>query len=332
MLYRYKIKPISPIVTPLMSDTFFGHFCWAVLYHQGEDYLSDLLDSYNSEKPAPVLFSSAFLSGYLPRPVMQRLTTEKMGEFVRKHFGKDKKTFFEGMSKISAWDHRQFISVKQWLNLKDNYSEERLYEEFITEHPGKNKVCETEAGVAKRVNRIGGIVPDRSACPFYKEKIWYYEDIAFDLYVEINDEEMNTAVRWFLTEYLPENGFGADKSTGMGCLAIVHDEDFDPKYFSVAAPDARVSLSMTAFQGMETYRAAYRLITKFGKLGGDFAFAGTAGGTPKPFKKPVLMYEPGAVFFCSESLSDRPLLENIHSDKRIRHCGIPITLPFVRGQ
>jgi CRISPR-associated protein Csm4 len=40
------------------------------------------------------------------------------------------------------------------------------------------------------------------------------------------------------------------------------------------------------------------------------------------------MYEPGAVFLMSESLEDRPLLEGIHSDTRIRHCGVPITVPF----
>lgn len=260
---------------------------------------------------------------------MPRLNMEKTGEFVRRHFGKDKKNFFEGMSKIRQWDNRQFIPVKQWLNLKDNYSEEKLYEEFITEIPAEDKVCEIEVGVAKLVDRISGTVPDKSAGPFYKEKTWYHDGIVFDLYVEINDEEMNTLARWFLTEYLPENGFGADKSTGMGNLSIVCDEDFDPERFSVAASNARVSLSLASFQGMETYSAFYRLITKFGKLGGDFAFTGPDGGSPKPFKKPVLMYEPGAVFFCTDSLSDRPLLKNIHSDKRIRHCGIPITLPFV---
>ena len=328
MLYRYKITPGSPLMTPLMSDTLFGHFCWAVLYHEGADYLSDLLDLYDTGNPAPILFSSAFLSGYLPRPAMSRLNMKKTGAFVRRHFGKDKKKFFEGLSKISAWHNRQLISVKQWLNLKDNYSEEKLYEEFITEHPDENKICEIEVSVAKQVNRISGTVPDKSAGPFYKEKTWYYDGIVFDLYVEINDEKMNAAAEWFLTEYLPENGFGADKSSGMGNLAIVCDEDFDSECFSVAAPNARVSLSLTAFQGMERYRAAYRLKTKFGKLGGDFAAAGTAGGDPKPFKKPVLMYEPGAVFFCTERLSDRPLLKNIHSDKRIRHCGIPITLPL----
>ena len=30
----------------------------------------------------------------------------------------------------------------------------------------------------------------------------------------------------------------------------------------------------------------------------------------------------------AEGLNDKPLLDNVHSDKRIRHCGIPVTLPF----
>ena len=43
MLYRYNIRPKSPVMTPLMSDTFFGHFCWALGYEKGEGFLEDFL-------------------------------------------------------------------------------------------------------------------------------------------------------------------------------------------------------------------------------------------------------------------------------------------------
>gem|GEM_PF-3774590 len=39
MLCRYRVKTESPLITPLMSDTFFGHFCWAVRYREGESFL-----------------------------------------------------------------------------------------------------------------------------------------------------------------------------------------------------------------------------------------------------------------------------------------------------
>jgi CRISPR-associated protein Csm4 len=127
---------------------------------------------------------------------------------------------------------------------------------------------------------------------------------------------------------LPENGFGADKSIGMGRFNTAVDSSFTADEFDTIEGNARLSLSLCSFNNMGSYKVFYRLRTKFGKLGGNFAVFSPTGGKPRPFKKPILMYEPGAVFLMSESLEDRPLLEGIHSDTRIRHCGVPITVPF----
>ncbi len=163
---------------------------------------------------------------------------------------------------------------------------------------------------------------------FHREKLWYHAGFEFDLYVAINRPDLTTAINRFLLEYLPATGFGADKSVGMGSLTIKPDNAFTPSGFDVKEANARLSLSLASFPGIDAYEAYYKLKTKFGKLGGGFAVCGPNGGSPRPFKKPVLMYEPGAVFCCSDTLADKPLVDNIHSDKRIRHYGVPITLPF----
>jgi CRISPR-associated protein Csm4 len=329
MLFRYKIIPKSPIMTPIMSDTLFGHFCWSLLYNRGEDYLTDFLNSFGNDKPAPVLFSSAFQTGYLPRPALPPLSRDRVKQFVRKHYGEKKNEQYKGLSAIKDWSKIRFVSLQQWHNLKDDYSEERLYGEFVSEGVHKGKpIYELEVSASNIINRISGAVEQEGGGLFQREKIWYHEGIELDLYVEVNDDEMSGLVKWFLTEYLSEHGFGADKSTGMGSLLISHDETFDPDMFHVDNFNALISLSMVSFLGMEKYDAFYRLKTKFGKLGGSFAVSSPTGGNPRPFKKPILMYEPGAVFFTTESLSNKPLLGNIHSDSRIRHCGIPVTLPF----
>ena len=328
MLFRYKITPRSPLITALMSDTFFGHFCWAIRYREGESYLVDFLHSYGDEKPAPVIFSSAFISGYLPRPALPSLARESTKRFVEKHFGGGKMEFFEGLSKVKDWNKRRYVSTEQWLRLKDDYSEERLYEEFAKANVPYDERALMEVATSNVIDRVSGTVPKEVGGLFQREKIWYYQKVDLDLYVEVNQDGVATLTSWFLTEYLPENGFGADKSVGMGSLSITHDESFDPNLLSVKDPNARLSLSLASFPTMEAYPAFYRLITKFGRLGGSFAVASPTGGDPNPFKKPILMYEPGAVFFHSASLNNKPLLGNIHSDKRIRHCGIPITLPF----
>ncbi len=325
MLYRYKIAPRSPLITPLMSDTFFGHFCWALYYSHGEEYLTGFLGSFGVGKPAPVIFSSAFIAGCLPRPTLPAPTREEIREFVRGHF----ETEIDGFSTVKIWNKRDVISMDQWLEIKDDFTVVKLYEGFLKRDvPGDNKLFEIEMAASNTISRLIGSVPREGGGLFQREKTWWRQGVELDLYVEINDAEMEKKVTWFLEEHLADEGYGADKSTGMGSLSIKRDESFDEKIFSVAAPNARLSLSLASFAGIETHDACYRLKTKFGKLGGNYAVCNPRGGNPRPFKKPVLMYEPGAVFFRSKSLSHGPLLDHVHSDEKIRHCGIPITLAF----
>lgn len=329
MLFRYNLEPKSPIMTPLMSDTIFGHFCWAVLYKNGDNYLETLLDSYDKEKPAPVLFSSAVLSGFLPRPALPPLNRDTVKKFVNKHYGTDQVSLFNGVSEIKRWNGVSTLSLVQWTELKNDYSDLRLYELFKSD--GKNEDSETfvkEVSASNFINRITGTVDQEGGGLFQREKWWYHQGIRLDLYVEINDESLNDIVKWFLLDYLPEYGFGADKSIGMGSLDISFDDDFEPEIFQVNDANARLSLSAASFPDMGKYKVFYRLMTKFGKLGGSFAVSSPTGGNPKPFKKPILMYEPGAVFLTNKNPNTNPLLKNVHSDERVRHCGIPVTIPF----
>ena len=333
MLYRYRIKPVSPMMTPLMSDTFFGHFCWALRYEHGESYLENFLASYGPGQTAPVIFSSAFISGYLPRPTLPPLNREKVRAFVIDNFGNDRKALFEGMGLIKKWNQRRLLTVEQWLSIKDGFSEMAVITIFLGgwkeyQDTGDPESFRVETDSANTINRISGTVLEEGGGLFTREKLWGIKSCEFDLYVEINQEKMKPIADWFLTEHLPMNGFGADKTIGMGELDIREDIDFDPTVFDVGEANAKLSLSLTSFTGMEQYSAYYRLLVKFGKLGGEFAVSSPTGGNPRPFKKPVLMYEPGAVFITSDDLNNRPLLKGVHSDSRIRHCGIPVTLNF----
>ena len=329
MLYRYNITPQSPLITPIMSDTLFGHFCWAIRYREGERYLSDFLSSFGDGKVAPVLFSSAFISGFLPRPTLPPPPRDQIRQFVRSQFGDGKKDIFNGFSRVKEWNRRRQITAQQWHNLKGDYSDIGLYKHFSREtDDGNKKPAEIEISTSNTINRFSGTVPPEGGGLFQREKTWYMEGVSLDIYVEINDEAISSPTEWFLVEYLPANGYGADKSTGMGNLSVEKDNSFDSSVFETQGANARMSVSFSSFMGIEKINSFYRLKTKFGKLGGSFAFWSPTGGNPRPFKKPVLMYEPGAVFFCKGSLNDKPLLDNIHSDDRIRHCGIPITLPF----
>jgi len=328
MLLRYGIIPLAPLITALRSDTLFGHFCWAIRYQKGEDALEAFLRLYDGQKPAPVLFSSGFPSGFLPRPVLPPLSRKESKEFAEQRC-KDRDAFFSALARMKSWNNRRWIRISHWKALKERYDNKALYEQLYEEGDKSDHMEGIQELTAhNRISRISGAVQPEGGGLFTREKTWYSLGASLDLYVQILDEDMQSSVHDFLTRYLPQTGFGADKSMGMGALEIARDDRFKPEELDVAEANARVSLSLAAFSNMGTYPAYYRLFTKFGRLGGDFAFVSPTGGNVRPFKKPVLMYEEGAVFFGSPRLETMPLLDNVHSDVRIRHCGIPITLPL----
>jgi len=324
MLYRYKATPKSPFMTEIMSDTLFGHLCWAIAYTEGDKFLEEFLTRYEENKPAPILFSSAFPAGRLPRPTLPALTRKKSNTLM----GKDRKNIVKNVSKLKDLSKKKFIAIDDWKTLKNDYSQQKFYEMHLKRQDTDETCFNIETGAANAISRINGRTLEDGGF-FTREKRWHNEDTTLDIYMQADESEYDRA-HWFLTDYLPQNGFGADKSIGMGHMTIEQDKDFDPSFFEVNEPNARMSLCLAAFEGIGSIDASYKLNTKFGKLGGSFAFSSPTGGNPKPFKKPILMYEPGAIFFCKDELNDRPLLNQVHSEPtaNIRHCGIPITLPL----
>ena len=329
MLHRYKITPRSPVITPLASDTLFGHLCWAIRYREGGEALEKFLQEYG-QGPAPVIFSSCFAADTLPRPALPPPSRAQTAGFVESAFGDTPRALFKGLSAIKKWNKAGRISLEDWQNLKDGYDPLKLYSLLLSrrdsEGEAKASAPVQDSTMHNTINRESGTVQEGGL--FVRDKTWYARDSVLDLYVRTRDPEAAAVADWFLTEYLPASGFGADKSAGMGVLDIEKDRDFDPTALEAQNSNVRMSLSFCAFHGMEQYPALYRLTTRFGKLGGDFAYSSPTGGPPRPFKKPILMFAPGAVFGCDSRLDDVGLLKNVHSDERIRHCGVPLTIPF----
>ncbi|GEM_PF-333009 len=67
-LYKAKIKPESNFITPLFGDTIFGSLCLVLRETLGEERLNLLLSNFESEKVPFLSVSSAFKSGFLPKP------------------------------------------------------------------------------------------------------------------------------------------------------------------------------------------------------------------------------------------------------------------------
>ena len=69
-IYKLTIRPLTSFLTPLQSDTIFGHLLWALRYTEGEDALVAFLNRYRDDEP-PLLVSAGFPEGTLPVPVLQ---------------------------------------------------------------------------------------------------------------------------------------------------------------------------------------------------------------------------------------------------------------------
>ena len=67
-IYRIKLNTFSGILTPLQSDTIFGHLCWILAYRKGDKKLQEFLDPFKAGNP-PFLISDGFPNDFLPKPL-----------------------------------------------------------------------------------------------------------------------------------------------------------------------------------------------------------------------------------------------------------------------
>ncbi|OPY93311.1 MAG: hypothetical protein A4E73_00243 [Syntrophaceae bacterium PtaU1.Bin231] len=328
MFLRYKVRVLSPLETLLMSDTIFGHFCWGLRYMEGERFLEDFLGRFGDGRRAPVLFSSALPAGTIPRPELPPPVRSFVVAIAREKAGADKKRLLKALETARRIIGQKYISFSAWQKMKGGVSWPAMLSLLWEDGPvddGLEPVEEiTQSNV---INRLTDSVSQEGGL-FTRTRSWYPKDYALEFYVSVNDPDLLSVTEKVLTRYIPDTGFGADKSVGMGRLAIERDASFDSSSLDCPDANARLLLSMAAFNGLERHEAYYRLKTKYGKLGGGFAAASPTGGDPRPFKKPVLMYEPGAVVVTTETLDSADLLRGVHSDGRICHCGIPLSIPF----
>ncbi len=323
--YRIHFKLQSSVRTPFHADTIFGHLCWALRYLKGDDKLKDWLESFTT---SPTLISNAFRLGTFPRPSLPPLSLHNLGKL--KGFNPDlldlkTATILKGMKKVAflseEWikEHQaSFSNATLSCHLFD-LAAERLKEP-------KDKKRTTVKSVAITHNtydRLNGRVLEGS--------LYDWEE---SFYIQPNGKPQ---IFWFLirTETLSKSeienmlrfvafsGFGADKSTGKGQIEITSIEE----YSLPECPNANAFISLSNFipSRPEDLNGYYKPITKFGKLGGEWA----AGGVP--FKKPVVMLQAGAVIkddTYSSAKTYGKLQANIHRRPEIVQYGYAFPYPI----
>ncbi len=329
MFRKYRIKLLSRLRTPLQSDTIFGHLCWGIKYLFGEEKLISFL-KYMAKEPL-IKISCGFPKDCLPMPVLPPMSKTQLRN-IAYQIGKTKadneqQALFIGLVEIKSVRKRSFISIDIWQRLRKELDEYSLTVALINE-PKKDRdnLLYQSIHPHTTISRNEGIVMEEGGLYFEREW-WAPPEAEFDLYVWFKDQEVKSLWDKIWKDYIEATGFGKDKSTGAGHIKISEDNSFDTSLFHLDNANSWMSISLLGFERLPLSNALYKPTLKFGKLGGDYAVYSPTGGKVNPFKKPLIMLEPGAVF-QTETPPKGSLLKEVHQDKNICHYGYGLFVPF----
>ena len=329
--YHLQFKPLSPSITPLQSDTLFGHIAWAVRYLRGEQELLTFLNKFQDNHDAPLLISDGFPQGYLPKPQFKALPIDELDAAIAEYALKEKKEYDQKkQTEIhKALKSQSYLKIETMQSLQQSFSVETMlqasledldWDAVLGEKKNGHRDQETIVMYHNTVNRVHNQVLEG----FYQQSTHFYaHDYVFDVYLKTNCFSKSDLEEIF--GFIEMSGFGKDKSTGKGKFKI--DLKNENKLKEPADANAFMTLSHYVPNPQAPRKGYYRLMTKYGRLGGDFACSVIPDSKMKkvhPFKKPVIMTQPGSVFLGKPQLNYGLLLggENhyeVHKYQGIRH-------------
>ena len=314
--YTIEICLESPIITSFQSDTIFGHICWAIrfLYQNGEDKLRGFLDDYdiNKELP-PLLVSNGFPLGYLPKPVIPQITQNELDLFVGKENRIANSFKIKTIKKLPLIPKGNFEQLQMGIitpltlfkNMDKNY--DAIMKDLANE---QSMVVQHNT-----VNRMEGKV--KRGLYSQEETFFGLNAGEFVIYLKtycFSCEELNS-----IFTFIGDGGFGRDKSTGKGYFTFKVNEGIDIQ----EAKNSNAFMTLSSFipKQNDPVEGYYHTLLKYGKLGGLYA-KGTSEVNNNPFKKPLIMFSAGSVFYDKEYRIGKPygaLLDDVHHNKGIRH-------------
>jgi CRISPR-associated protein Csm4 len=313
-LFHVCLRLQSPLGTPLHSGTLFGQLCWTRREYDGEA----ALDAWLADEEQVWALSDGVPAGLLPRPVVTPAPPSEEPK-VADDRKKRKK--------------RGYIRREAFVRIRGGVSEKTLGPHLVA-------VADRSATfVHNTIDRRTGSTPETGGLYFLKED-WSFSppdpDRAErlpdgqveagdrrDIYIEAPKQDTDDIRR--LLSALGENGYGRDASLGRGrwtVESVTEDKEL------ANGPNGRLlSLSHgSAEPDMDDLRC--RLATHYGKAGPEVA----VGGGASPFKKPLLLTQPGATFKGVAGRRYGALIRGVHPDRpEIIHNAFHVAIPFAEG-
>ncbi len=331
MIYKISFQLKSTIITYFQADVIFGHFCWALRYIYGNNILKEFIESYDIK---PTLFSNSYPDGYLPFPILKPLLNEErkaLKDIILFKYGNDFKGYDEKLIDlsinecISKIEKNELIELNILSDLKNSFS---LYNYFcyIIDRAcsiKKNYNDKEIAIVHNVIDRRTSTTKDVGGFFVTFERFYLSNNENLTFFFFIDTEYLSENMISNIMEYLSFSGFGAKKSSGKGALKFL-SIDLCNNLLNVDNPNGFVTLSNFIPDEKTPIKCFYKLLTKFGKLGEEYAQSNN------PFKKPIMMFKEGSVFFTNEKGYYGKLIRNIHSDSNIVHYAYayPLWLNF----
>lgn len=288
---RVRIRPTSAFGSPLLSDTLWGQVCLAALEISGQQGLEALLedkgddtsgganvaDKVHSRNASPpfAVFSDGFPADVLPKP---RLAPFRVADL--------------NYDEIKRAKKERLVATEVFLEERHRLTGPRLAGRLRDDRHGRQgegAASKMQPRVRNSINRQTGRV--LGGALFTSREIFY--DRGLDIYAAFDEQRMPRGQLLELLAYVGETGYGRDRSVGLGRFELGDVVDDPPVLEPVAEANVFMTLSRgVPLQDCQLYHGATH--TKFGRHGGEWALKG------KPFKNPVVLYEPGSTFRFDE--------------------------------
>lgn len=267
--FKLTLRPDTAFGTPLVGDTLFGQICWGIVEQFGETVLSECLQGYTENRPFLVV-SDAFPAGYLPLPALPSFYWDAGSETDRKTL---KKRQWLPLCALNT-------PTKSWQQAAKSSSDiaADLQHSQSRPHNSLNRQTHTTGAGGQFV-------------PYESEQIWYARDSKWEIYLLLDTGRLKAEDLHTVIANIGLSGYGRDASAGLGKFSITDWAQTDLfAQQSHGASAWTLAPCCPQNQGFDPEHSYYQIHTRFGRHGNIQATAG------RPFKKPVLMAQTGAVF------------------------------------
>ncbi len=267
--YRFTLRPLSALGTPLAGDTLLGQLCWTLRRQLGNPALTSLLDGYTQGRPFAVI-SDALPNGHLPLPSLP-----------------------SGAWRATASMDRKALKKKRWLplpRLQEQLSDWQML--ALTDSDLGQAVVRAQPH--NTINRQTGTTGTGMFAPYTMGQTWLAPGTLLDVVVVLDEERLPLVQLSSALAYIGEQGYGRDASIGLGKFEVVGEAaSVSWPQPSQGEANAWLTLGPSAPQGLGfcPVRSHWHSVTRFGRHG-DVAVQ-----TGQPFKRPVLLAQAGSVFW-----------------------------------